>query len=176
MVYFFILFGALLRVIPHPANFVPIAATALFAGVYLKKRDALLLPIVIMFISDIFIGFDSIQSRLMVYGSFFLIGLIGLAIRNRKNVFTVMGGSLLGSVLFYLITNCVIFYSTRMYPHTIAGQIASYMNALPFFRNTLLGDLFYSAVLFGSYELVRYLVPLRGANKNNFKRDEAILK
>lgn len=153
MAYFMVLFGAILRVIPHPANFAPIGAVALFGGVYLNKRYALILPIAAMFISDIFIGFDSLQSRLMVYGSFLLIGLIALWVRKHKNIFSIAGGSLLGSVLFYLITNCVIFYSTRMYPHTIAGQIASYTNALPFFRNTVVGDLFYTAVLFGVYEL-----------------------
>ena len=155
LVYFFIFFGAVLRVIPHPANFAPIGAVALFGGVYLNKRYALFLPLAAMIISDFFIGFDSMQSRLMVYGSFLLIGLIGLAIRNRKNIFTVIGGSVLGSTLFYIITNCVIFYSTKMYPHTLAGQLASYTNALPFFRNTLLGDLFYVGVLFGSFELVK---------------------
>ncbi len=154
LAYFFILFGALLRVIPHAANFAPIGAVALFGGVYLKKRYALIVPIVAMVISDIFIGFDSLQSRLMVYGSFMLIGLLGLAIRNHKNIFTVVGGTLAGSTLFFLITNCVLFYSTKMYPHTLAGQIASYTNALPFFRATLLGDLFYVAVLFGAYEII----------------------
>lgn len=153
LTYFFILFGALLRVIPHAANFVPIGATALFGGVYLKKRYALILPIAAMFVSDIFIGFDSLQSRLVVYVSFLLIGLVGLAIRNHKNIFTVLGGSLLGSTLFYLITNLVFLHPGNMYPHTWAGQIASYTNALPFFGNTLMGDLFYVALLFGAYEL-----------------------
>jgi hypothetical protein len=156
MDYFFILFGAILRVIPHPANFAPIGAMALFGGANLKKRYALILPLAAMFVSDFFIGFDSLQSRLMVYGSFLLIGLIGLAIRNHKNIFTVAGGSLVGSTIFYLITNCVVFYSTKMYPHTWAGQMASYTNALPFFRNTLAGDLVYTTVLFGSFELVKY--------------------
>ena len=163
LAYFFILFGALLRVIPHPANFAPIGAIALFGGVYLPakggsafggKATALAMPLAAMFVSDIFIGFDSIQSRAMVYGSFLLIGLIGVWIGNHKNIFTVVGGSLLGSTLFYLITNCVIFYSTKMYPHTWAGQITSYINALPFFGNTVLGDLFYVAILFGIYEFV----------------------
>ena len=154
MVYFFILFGALLRVMPHTANFAPIGAIALFGGVYLNKKVALILPIIAMIVSDFFIGFDSLQSRLVIYGSFLLIGLVGLAIRNHKNIYTVVGGSLVGSTLFYLITNCVLFYSTKMYPHTWAGQMASYANALPFFRSTLLGDLFYVGVLFGSFELV----------------------
>ena len=154
LAYFFILLGAVLRVVPHPANFAPIAAVALFGGVYLSKKQALLVPLAAMVISDFFIGFDSPQSRLAVYGSFVLIGVLGLIIRERKNIATVLGSSVLGSVLFFLITNWVFLYPPKMYPHTFAGQIASYTNAIPFFRNTLLGDLFYVAVLFGSYELV----------------------
>ena len=154
LAYFFILFGALLRVIPHAANFAPIGAVALFGGVYLKKQYALAVPLAAMIISDFFIGFDSLQSRLSVYGSFLLIGLIGLAIRNRKNVATVLSGTILGSILFFLITNLVFIYPPNMYPHTWVGQVASYTNALPFFRNTLLSDLFYVAILFGAYELI----------------------
>jgi len=152
--YFLILFGAVLRVIPHAANFAPIGAVALFGGVYLNKRYALLLPLAAMFISDIFIGFDSLESRLMIYSCFVLIGLIGLWVRKHKNVLTIAGGSLFGSVVFYLITNCVFFYSTKMYPHTIGGQLASYTNALPFFRATVASDLFYTVILFGIYEVV----------------------
>ncbi len=156
MAYFLVFFGALLRVIPHAANFVPIGAIALFGGVYLRKREALVLPLAAMILSDIFIGFDSLESRLTIYGCFLLSGLIGLTIRNHKSIWTVVGGSLLGSTLFYLITNFVWVYSTKMYPHTWAGQMASYTNALPFFRNTVMSDLFYVGVLFGSYELVRH--------------------
>jgi hypothetical protein len=106
LIYFLILFGAVLRVLPHPANFAPIAAIALFGAVYLKdKRQALLLPLAAMIISDVFIHFDTIESRLVIYGSFFLIGLMGLWIRNHKNIYTVVGGSLVGSTLFYLLSN-----------------------------------------------------------------------
>ena len=156
--YFIILFGAMLRVIPHPANFAPIAALALFGGVYLNKKQALILPILAMVASDIFIGFDSLPSRLSVYGCFLLIGVIGLWVGRHKNMATVISGSLLGSILFYLITNFVFIYSTSLYPHTWQGLVASYINAIPFFRSTLLGDLFFTAVFFGAYELVQILV------------------
>src|SRR6185436_11972263 len=140
MVYFLILMGAVLRVLPHPANFAPIAATALFGAVYLKdKRQALLLPLAAMVISDVFIGFDTLESRLIIYASFFLIALIGLFIRKHKNIYTVVGGTLLGSTLFYLITNLVWLYPAKMYPHTLAGQMASYTNAIPFFKYTIAG-------------------------------------
>lgn len=168
LAYFILLLGAALRVVPHPANFAPIAAIGLFGGVYLNKKQAILLPIAAMVISDFFIGFDSLQSRLVVYLSLVLAAGIGMLIRNRKNIFSVGGGSLAGSTLFYLITNLVWLYPSSMYPRTFAGQLMSYTNALPFFRNTLLGDLFYSAVLFGSYELICLYVlkykPERGLN------------
>ena len=157
MAYFFILLGALLRVIPHPANFAPIGAIALFGGVYLNKKLAVALPLAAMIVSDIFIGFDTLESRVAVYGCFVVASLMGVWIRNHKSFVTVIGGSLLSSVIFYLVTNLVWLYEPTMYPHTWAGQIASYTNAIPFFRNTLLSDLFYVGILFGAYESVKVL-------------------
>ncbi len=154
LAYFLILLGAILRILPHPGNFAPIAAIALFGGVYLSKKHALWLPLLAMFLSDIFIGFDSLGSRLIVYGSFLLVGLIGLWIRENKSVGRVAGGTLLGSLVFYLITNFAYLYPPTMYSHDLNGVVASYINALPFFRNSLFGDLFYVGVLFGAYELV----------------------
>lgn len=156
-----------MRVIPHPANFAPIGAIALFGGTYLNKKLALVLPLAAMIVSDIFIGFDSLESRLSVYGSFAVASLIGLWVRNHKNVYTVVGGSLVSSVIFYLVTNFAFFYEPIMYPHNVQGIIASYTNAIPFFRNTILGDLFYVGILFGSYELVKLLEKKFAYGKNH---------
>ncbi|MGE5392927.1 MAG: DUF6580 family putative transport protein [Candidatus Saccharibacteria bacterium] len=155
MDYFIILLGGLLRVIPHPANFAPIGALALFGGARLRKSQAILLPLLAMAVSDIFIGFDSLPSRLSVYLSFIVIALIGMALRRSRSVVKIMAGSLAGSVVFYLVTNFVFFHSSGLYPHTVAGLVSSYINAIPFFRNTILSDLAYSGVFFGAYELVR---------------------
>ncbi len=154
MIYFLILAAAVLRVIPHAANFAPITAMALFGGTYLNKKFAVVIPLAAMVLSDVFIGFDSFESRLIVYGSFFLIGLVGMWVRNHKTLANIAGGTLASSVLFYLITNFAYFYPVGMYSHDLAGVIASYINALPFFRNTLLGDFFYVGVMFGAYEFV----------------------
>jgi len=81
-------------------------------------------------------------------------GLIGLAVRRSKSVETVIGASLLGSVSFFLATNWAVWQFTSMYAHTPAGLFNCYLMALPFFRGTLMGDLFYTAVLFGSFESV----------------------
>lgn len=153
--------GAGMRLLPHLPNFTPLAAIALFGGVYLKREYALVLPLAALLLSDFALGFDSWQGRLTVYGSFLLIGLLGLAIRRRKSLGMVVAGSLGGSIIFYLVTNFAFFYEPVMYPHTLEGVMSSYYNALPFFRNTLLGDLLYTGLLFGAYELARLLVKQR---------------
>lgn len=152
-----IAFATLMRLLPHPANFTPMGATALFGGVHLKKRYALIIPMAALILSDLLIGFDSIESRLAVYGSFLLIGLLGLWVRKHKSFATIAGAAVLGPILFFLITNFVFLYPPTLYPHTFAGMIESYYNALPFLRNMMLGDLVYTGVLFGTYELATHL-------------------
>lgn len=156
-----IVLGVAMRLLPHLPNFTPIAAMGLFGGVYLNKKFALILPLAALFISDIFLGFDSLESRLTVYGSFILVGLVGLVVRKKKSIATVVFGSLAGSTIFYLITNFAFFHGTLMYPHSLSGVMASYYNALPFFRYTLLGDLVYAGLLFGAYEAVILLAKRR---------------
>ena len=169
MAYFLILAAAILRFLPHLPNFAPITAMALFGGAYLNKKFAFLVPIAAMVVSDYFIGFDSLESRAIVYGSFMLSGGIGLWIKNHKSIANIVGGTLLSSVLFYLVTNFAFFYPPTMYSHDLSGVIASYINALPFFRGTLLGDFFYVGVTFGSYELAVYLKDRKKASDKTQK-------
>ena len=151
-----IISGALARIIPHAPNFAPIAAMALFGGVYLNKKYAIIIPLAAMFVSDIFLGFH--QSMPYVYGSFALTGFIGMWLRNHKSFINILGGTVLASVLFFLITNFGFWLTFSLYPKTFAGQMEAYVMALPFFRNTLLGNLFYTGVLFGTYEAVLLIV------------------
>ncbi len=144
------------RLLPHPANFAPIAAIAIFGGLYLPKRWAIILPAMAMFVSDIFIGFYTWQIMLAVYGSFVLTGVIGLLVRKNKKTATVIGGTILGSVLFFLITNFAVWAFGNMYTHTFADLMQCYTMAIPFFKNTLLGDLFYTGALVGAFELLTY--------------------
>jgi hypothetical protein len=167
LAYLFILIGAVLRVLPHPGNFAPIGAIALFGGTYLNKKVALVVPIAAMVISDFFIGFDSWSSRATVYGSFLLVGLVGFWIRKHKSIWTILGGSLLGSLIFYFVTNFALLYPPTMYTHDWNGIIISYVNAIPFFRNTVLGDLFYVSVFFGLYELASYYVTNYKSSRSN---------
>ncbi len=153
-----IILAVMSRLLPHPANFAPITAIALFSGVYLPKKWAFALPLMALLISDFFIGFYGLE-MVYVYGSFLISGLIGLMIRRKKNILTILGGALTASILFYLITNFGVWtlpYS--WYSKDLNGLLYSYTAALPFFRNTLLGDLFFTGVFFGGYELIKNLV------------------
>ncbi|MEI6597215.1 MAG: DUF6580 family putative transport protein [bacterium] len=144
--------GIATRFLPHPANFAPIGAIAIFSGLYLPKKLALILPLAAMFFSDLFLGFYSWPIMLSVYAGFIIMGLIGLAVRKNKKLSTILGGTILGSIIFYLITNGAVWIFGNWYEHSLAGLINCYVMAVPFFRNSLLGDLFYTGVLVGVYE------------------------
>jgi len=150
----FILTGAALRIIPHAPNFTPVAVIALFGGTYLTKKMALFLPITAMFVSDIFIGFYEPLLMLSVYGSFVLFALLGFWLKKHKNWFTILGSVSVCSLMFFTITNFAVWAFTPWYAKTLSGLAQCYLMAVPFFRNTLLGDLFYASLFFGVYEAV----------------------
>jgi hypothetical protein len=137
---------------------VPVSAIALFGGVYLSRKTALILPLAIMAVSDIFLGHYEMGVMISVYASFLLCVLIGFWLKKNKKWYTVLGTSLFGSSLFFLITNFAVWFLTPWYEKSWAGIIQCYFMALPFFRNTLLGDLFYISIFFGVYELITLLV------------------
>ena len=146
-------FAAAARFWPHPANFTPIAAIALFSGVYMSKRASLLAPVIAMMVSDIFLGMHNLV--FFTWGSMALVGVIGWWVKEQKGVSRIIVGSLTGSTLFFFVTNGAVwaFGQGWMYPHTFAGLVQAYVAGLPFFRNTLAGDLFYAAAFFGIAEL-----------------------
>lgn len=157
MAYLFIIFGVLLRLLPHIPNFTPIAAIALFGGTYLSRRTALFVPLLIMAISDLFLGLHPLM--LFTWGSFLLTGIIGLWLKNHKTVPNTLGAAISSSLLFFIVTNFGVWaLPNSWYPHTWQGLINCYIMAIPFFKNTLLGDLFYVGVLFGLYELAQVVV------------------
>ena len=141
-----IIFAVILRLVPHLPNVAPIAAMALFGGTYLNKKYALIVPLIALFLSDIFLGFY--QGMLFVYGSFLLIGVIGLWLRNHKSFRNVILASIGSSVLFFLITNFGVWLTGTMYAKSLSGLLDSYIMGLPFFRNTLFGDLGYVGLFF----------------------------
>ncbi len=153
-----IVLAVLSRFLPFPPNFAPVAALALFGGAVFKdRRLAFLLPLAVMLISDLFLGLHS--TLLFVYTSFGLIVFIGMWAGKNLNPLRLTGAALSGSVLFFVVTNFGVWLTSPFYPLNPAGLIACYTAAIPFFHYTALGDLFYTAVIFGSYEIARRTVP-----------------
>lgn len=149
-----ILAAALSRLLPHPPNFAPIGALALFGGAqFVDRRVAFLVPLAAMLLSDLCIGLYPHMG--WVYGSFALITCLGLWLRSHRRILPIAGASLLASSLFFLITNFGVWAnSTATYTKGLAGLVTCYVAAIPFFGNTLLGDGFYVLVLFGGLALL----------------------
>jgi hypothetical protein len=145
------------RLLPHPPNFVPITALALFGAVYFDKKYAFILPVGALLLSDIFLGFY--DGMAWVYGSFVLIGFLGFWLKTHKSILAVAGTTLVGSVLFFVVTNFGVWMSGILYMPNFTGLIQCYTAAIPFFRNSLIGDGFYVAVLFGITEAAFRYVP-----------------
>ncbi len=145
------------RLVPHPMNFAPVAALALFGGAYFDRRYAFVLPFAVLLVSDAFLGFYT--GIAWVYGSFFLVGLIGWWLRGRKSVGATAGATLAGSILFFIVTNFGVWLGGNLYTPDLPGLITCYAAAIPFFRNTLAGDAFYVTLLFGLAELAGRKVP-----------------
>jgi hypothetical protein len=150
--------AAFVRLIPHPPNFAPITAIALFGGAYFTKRwAAFLIPLTAMFVTDFFLGFH--ETMWAVYLSFVLIVVLGMLMMKEKKVGNIFFASVMSSVLFFVITNFGAWISSSFYEKNVTGLIACYTVAIPFFHYTLLGDLFFVTIMFGLYEIVRSRVP-----------------
>lgn len=146
-----ITFVVCLRLLPHPANFAPVAAVAIFGGAVLPRRIAIWVPLLAMMASDLIIGLHSLV--LLTWGCYALTALASSYIMRRPSL--IRGGSLAisASIGFFVVTNFGVWLTSGMYAHTWAGFIRCYEMALPFFRNTILSDLIYTAAIFGVYAL-----------------------
>jgi hypothetical protein len=159
------IFGAaFVRLLPHPPNFAPIAAMALFGGAYFSKKwAAFVVPIAAMFITDMIIGFHA--TMWAVYLSFAIIVVIGMMMVREKKIGNIFFASVISSVSFFVITNFAVWLSSTIYAKTFTGLAACYTAAIPFFHQTLLSDLFFVGVLFGAYHLAKQILPQLAESK-----------
>lgn len=163
-----ILAAAASRLLPHPPNFAPIGAVALFGGAsFASRRTAFLVPLAAMFLSDL--GLGLLSGNLAhglhplipwVYGSFALSVGLGSWLRRRRRFVPIAGASLAGSLIFYLVTNFGVWAQGALYARSWPGLLACYEAAIPFFGNTVLGDAAYAAVLFGGLALAERRLPI----------------
>lgn len=160
----FILIGVLSRVIPHPWNFTGITAMALFAGLLAKENKFLFLaPLISLFISDLILGFHN--TMIYTYLGFAVIGLISIQSYSKnisdvlkmgwnKQIFSILGLSVSGSIIFFIISNFGVWFSTGLYEKSVMGLAQCYIAGLPFLQNQLAGDAFYSLVFLVVLNLV----------------------
>jgi len=160
-----ILFAAISRLLPHPANFAPIGGMALFGAAYYSKRYwAFIIPIVSMWISDLILNnvvygqyFDYFvwfySGSLFTYAAFALIVLLGMFSLKKVKAPHLIVSALGASLIFFLVSNFGVWFSGMMYPKDFGGLMACYTAGIPFFKNTIAGDLVYTAVMFGVFEL-----------------------
>ena len=155
--------AAALRLVPHPPNFTPIGAMALFSGAYLGRRGlAFVAPLAALLLSDLALGFY--QGMGTVYFSVSLIVVLGMLALRRASAPRVGVAAIASSVLFFAITNFGMWLFSGFYPRTLAGLETCFIAAIPFFQNTLAGDLFYAALLFGGFAIAERMIPqIRGA-------------
>jgi hypothetical protein len=166
-----VLLAAVTRLMPHPPNFAPITAMALFAAATLTdKRVAFLTPLLALFVSDLCIDamhrwglmarWGIYSGMWVTYTAFLLIILIGFLLRRHRSMPAIAAATFAGSVVFFVVSNFDVWACWNLYPHTGAGLLSCYTAAIPFFRNTLLGDAVYSTVLFGGFALAERLLPI----------------
>ena len=153
-----IILAAVVRILPHPWNFTPIGAMAIFSGAMFRdRRVAFLFPLVALFAGDLFVGIHSLIP--VVYASFLLSVFIGTSLANRRGVLSIGGVVFLGALQFFLVTNFAAWQLFGTYPHTPTGLAACYIAGLPLFGNTLAGDAVYSTLFFGIFALAEKLYP-----------------
>ena len=150
--------AAALRLAPHPPNFSPIDAMALFSGAYLGRRAiAFVAPLAALLLSDVVLGFY--HGMATVYAAVALIVVIGWALSSRRTALRIGAAAVASSVIFFMITNLGMWLFSGFYPVTYAGLVACYTAAIPFFQNTVAGDLFYTVLLFGGFALAQHFMP-----------------
>ena len=148
-----ILLATLSRLIEHPLNFVPISAIILFGTAHFKEKwQVFLIPLFATLISDILIS--GWYFNIWIYTSYFLILLFGVKLYSKEiSISNMLGGTVGASLIFFIISNFGAWLS--MYPFNFDGLLSCYINAIPFYHNTLGSNLFYAAILFGSYDILQ---------------------
>ncbi len=168
---FFIIAAILLRLLPHYPNFAPVTAIALFSGAYFSRRTAFILPLLIMVISDYLllyispygIDFSRIHpltslfhsTTLFVWGSFLISAALGVWAGRKKTAGRVGLAAVAASLQFFILTNLGVWLTSGMYSLDFAGLAYCFAMALPFYKGTFMGDIFYTGLFFGGFELIK---------------------
>lgn len=140
------------RLLPHTANLTPLYAVALFSCAVFPRGLGVWVPMAAMLVSDLFLGLH--DTVLFTWTGMLIFSLLGYTLRGQRSTSRIALSALAGSSAFFLWTNFGVWLVSGLYPLTSLGLAQSYLMALPFFRNSLLGDLAFAGALFAAYEFV----------------------
>lgn len=150
----FTLIGVLSRLVPHIPNMTAVGGAAFFVGAKYGAKKSLIVILLTMLITDSVQGLHSVMWA--TYGSLCVSIFIGKYISSKRHVGWIIGGSLFSSLVFFVLTNFAVWLAPNfMYQKTLSGLVECYTMAIPFFRNSLVGDLLYSGIFFGGFALVQ---------------------
>ena len=153
-----IIIAAASTLFPHPPNFTPLAAIALFAGAHLNdRRAAYAVTLGTLLLRDAVIGFHLLMP--VIYVCYAINVMLGLWLRANQRPWRVVGAAALGSMIFFIVTNLAVWAALGSYPHTPGGLLSCYVAAIPYFRNTVASDLLYSVLMFGGFALAQARMP-----------------
>jgi len=161
--YLLIAVGIIARVLPHTWNFAPVGGLGLYAGAYFNPRIAWAVPLAVLVVSDLFLGFYGTAEMVFTYLGFLAGPLLGRLLLARRRSFMRFGAAVfIAATVHFAVSNIGSWLT--LYPQTLQGLIDCYVLALPFYTATLFGDAVFAAILFGCHEFVqRYRDRLEGA-------------
>ena len=160
-----VVLATVLRIVPHLWNLTPVGAVSLFAGAtFDRRRWAFAIPLGAMFLGDTLLelltghGYHSLMP--VVYATFAVIVCFGMVLRSRRRSPLAVGsGAVASATLFFIVTNFAMWTISTIYPHTFAGLVACYIGGIPYYGTMLIGDVVFSALLFGTFVCIEHRVP-----------------
>jgi hypothetical protein len=166
---FLIIIGILSRLIPHLPNMTAVGSLGLCTSAKLGIKKAFIVVSATMMVTDVLLGFHAVMWA--TYGCFLFTILLGQLVKKNSGIFHIAGVTFVSSLVFYIVTNLAVWVVPgSMYQHTVQGLIACYINALPFFRNSLIGDMGYSFLFFLAYEFIGFEGKRRGSTGPHQRR------
>jgi hypothetical protein len=153
-----IVLAATSTLLPHPPNFTPLAAIALFAGAqFIDRRAVFAVTLGTLLLRDAILGFHVLMP--FVYACYALNVCLGFWLRTDQRPWQVASAALVGSVVFFVVTNFAAWALLGTFPQSFKGLIACFVAGIPYFRNTVSSDLLYAMAMFGGFALAQWRIP-----------------
>ena len=152
LAYLLVVVAVAVRFLPHPWHFTPVTASLLFFGAH-RSRGQFWFPFALLAASDVVLTklvyvYPFTWDHLVSWAWYLAVLALGMRLKSHAKPVWILAAALASSVLFYIASNFAVWAAWNMYPKTLAGLVACYTLALPFFERAAVGDVFYTALFF----------------------------